>query len=97
MQTSRILIRPSGTLPGQEINWRIDSVGNGYNFFYSSSYMFNSYIYIIAGGQMNRKEKIDQLKKKKKYVELVLKELQDELYCLVYEERMEKIKQNEKY
>lgn len=59
--------------------------------------MFNSYIYIIAGGQMNRKEKIDQLKKKKKYVELVLKELQDELYCLVYEERMEKIKQNEKY
>ena len=46
---------------------------------------------------MNRKEKIDQLKKKKKYVELVLKELQDELYCLVYEERMEKIKQNERY
>tara|TARA_S200002703_G_C3793870_1_gene245078 strand:+ start:14 stop:256 length:243 start_codon:yes stop_codon:yes gene_type:complete len=62
-------------------------IENGYSFFYSSSYMFNTSIYIITGTKMNIDKKIQELEKQIKYIESVLKEKQDELFCLKAEKK----------
>ena len=91
MQTSRILIRPSGTLPGQEINWRID---NGHEFLCCIRY-FIAYVLCIYGEQMNIDKKIKDLDKHIKYIKKVLKEKQDERFCAYIQRKQERNKQNQ--
>jgi hypothetical protein len=55
--------------------------------------MFNSYIYIITGEKMSLDEKIEELDRYIKYVESVLKEKQDERFCLIAEKKQQ---ENEK-
>jgi hypothetical protein len=52
--------------------------------------MFNSYIYIITGEKMSLDEKIEELDRYIKYVESVLKEKQDERFCLIAEKKQQK-------
>jgi hypothetical protein len=52
--------------------------------------MFNSYIYIITGEKMSLDEKIEELDRYIKYVESVLKEKQDERFCLIAEKKQRK-------
>jgi|TARA_E500000318_G_C3554608_1_gene210495 peptidoglycan hydrolase CwlO-like protein len=49
--------------------------------------MFNTSIYIITGTKMNIDKKIQELEKQIKYIESVLKEKQDELFCLKAEKK----------
>ena len=51
--------------------------------------MFNSYIYIITGEKMNLDEKIEELDRYIKYVESVLKQKQDERFCLIAEKKQQ--------
>jgi hypothetical protein len=52
--------------------------------------MFNSYIFIITGEKMSLDEKIEELDRYIKYVESVLKEKQDERFCLIAEKKTTK-------
>ena len=52
--------------------------------------MFNSYIYIITGEKMNLDERLEELDRYIKYVESVLKEKQDERFCLIAEKKQQK-------
>ena len=58
--------------------------------------MFNSYIYIITGEKMNLDEKIEELDRYIKYVENVLKQKQDERFCLIAEKKGHKAPIHEK-
>ena len=51
--------------------------------------MFNSYIYIITGEKMNLDERLEELDRYIKYVESVLKEKQDERFCLIAEKKQQ--------
>ena len=77
------MIRPFGILPGQEINWRID---NGYEFLCRTRY-FIAYVLYIYGEQMSIDHKIAELDKHIQYIEKVLKEKQDERFCLLAEKK----------
>ena len=85
------MIRPSGTLPGQEINWRID---NGHEFLCCIRY-FIAYVLCIYGEQMNIDEEIKKLEAHIKYIEMVLKEKKDELFCAYIQRKQERNKQNQ--
>ena len=52
--------------------------------------MFNTYIYIITGEKMNLDERLEELDRYIKYVESVLKEKQDERFCLIAEKKQQK-------
>jgi hypothetical protein len=52
--------------------------------------MFNSYFYIITGEKMNLDERLEELDRYIKYVESVLKEKQDERFCLIAEKKQQK-------
>ena len=52
--------------------------------------MFNSYIYIITGEKMNLDERLEELVRYINYVKSVLKEKQDERFCLIAEKKQQK-------
>ena len=86
------MIKPFGISPRQEINWRID---NGYEFLCRTRYLI-AYVLFIYGEQMNIDKKIAELDKHIKYIQKVLKEKQDERFCLIAEKKGHKAPSNEK-